>query len=420
MNQASSSKPSLFRQPTSVWAVAFSAVIAFMGIGLVDPILPAISRDLHATPSQAMLLFTSYLFVTAIAMFFSAWVSSRLGSKKTLLLGLTLIVVFAAASGLSSTVNEVIGFRAGWGLGNALFISTSLAAVVAAAAGGTAQAIILYEAALGIGIAVGPLLGGYLGAISWRGPFFGTAVLMTTGIAAIAFFLPRTPKPAPAERVKLVHLFGALRRRPLMVLAATAFFYNYAFFSLLAWSPFPLEAAAQRVGLSFGAHELGYVFFGWGLALAFTSVLVAPRLIARFGRITTLWGTWIVLAIDLAAMAIFPGTIAVLIAGVVVGGLFLGIINTVMTEAVMEATDLPRAVASSSYSFVRFLGGAIAAWAAGHLATLGGAGGPYWAAVIALIACVVILLVFRAKIAHIDAPHEHNVEAAATPVASRS
>ena len=43
----------ILRQPKAVWAVAFACVIAFMGIGLVDPILPALGKSLHATPSQA-------------------------------------------------------------------------------------------------------------------------------------------------------------------------------------------------------------------------------------------------------------------------------------------------------------------------------------------------------------------------------
>jgi ACDE family multidrug resistance protein len=34
--------PSPFRQPKAVWAVAFACVISFMGIGLVDPILPSL------------------------------------------------------------------------------------------------------------------------------------------------------------------------------------------------------------------------------------------------------------------------------------------------------------------------------------------------------------------------------------------
>ena len=60
--------------------------------------------------------------------------------------------------------------RALWGLGKALFIATALATIVNAAAGSVSQAIILYEAALGVGIATGPLLGGWLGGISWRWP----------------------------------------------------------------------------------------------------------------------------------------------------------------------------------------------------------------------------------------------------------
>lgn len=40
---------SAFRsQPKAVWAVAFACVIAFMGIGLVDPILKPIAEELHA------------------------------------------------------------------------------------------------------------------------------------------------------------------------------------------------------------------------------------------------------------------------------------------------------------------------------------------------------------------------------------
>jgi MFS transporter, ACDE family, multidrug resistance protein len=37
-----------FRQPKGVWAVAFACVGSFMGIGLVDPILPALSSQLKA------------------------------------------------------------------------------------------------------------------------------------------------------------------------------------------------------------------------------------------------------------------------------------------------------------------------------------------------------------------------------------
>ncbi|MET0928998.1 MAG: MFS transporter, partial [Aeromicrobium sp.] len=180
----------LFNQPKAVYAVAFACVISFMGIGLVDPILPALKTQLDATESQVTLLFTSYLVVTAVAMLATNWVSSRLGAKRTLLTGLVIIVVFAALAGSTDTISGIVAFRAGWGLGNALFIATSLAAIVSSARGGFAGAIILYEAALGLGIAAGPLVGSVLGNISWRGPFYGVAVLMAIALVGTFFLLP--------------------------------------------------------------------------------------------------------------------------------------------------------------------------------------------------------------------------------------
>src|SRR6202007_1059722 len=141
------SAASPFKQPKAVFAVAFACVVSFMGIGLVDPILPAISDQLHASPSEVTLLFTSYLVVTAVAMLITNWVSSRIGAKRTLIAGLILIVVFAGLAGASGSIGGIIGFRAGWGVGNALFIATSLAVIVASASGGFAGAIVLYETA---------------------------------------------------------------------------------------------------------------------------------------------------------------------------------------------------------------------------------------------------------------------------------
>jgi ACDE family multidrug resistance protein len=399
--QLGGSPASILHQPKSVWAVAFACVIAFMGIGLVDPILPAISAQLGATTAQTELLFTSYLLVTGLAMFFTSFVSSRLGAKPTLLVGLALIVLFAALAGASGSVNEVIGFRAGWGLGNALFISTALATIVGAASGGADRAIILYEAALGLGIAIGPLVGGALGSITWRGPFFGTAVLMAIGLLAIVLLLGRIPRPA--TRVPLSATFRALRNPSLLTLGLAALFYNFGFFSLLAYTPFPLETAAKAAGhADFGAHQLGLIFCGWGLCVAITSVFAAPRLTARFGRQRTLYAMLVLLALDLAAMAVFVDQLWVLIGATIGGGLFLGVMNTVLTESAMEATELPRAVASSTYSGIRFVGGAIAPALAGVIATAISPAAPYWVGAAALVVSIGVLLVGRRHLAHLD------------------
>jgi len=382
---------SVWRQPAQVWAVAFACVVAFMGIGLVDPILPAIADSLKASPVETELLFTSYLLVTGLAMLITSWVSSRIGAKATLLTGLALIVVFALLCAMSGGVDWVIGFRAGWGLGNALFISTALATIVGAASGGSGAAIVLYEAALGLGIAIGPLLGGLLGEVSWRGPFFGVVALMAIGFIAVLALVrdggeKREPMPLSAP-------FRALGRPALAILAVAALFYNIGFFVLLAFSPFPL---------GFGAMGIGLTFFGWGVALAVTSVWVAPALMRRISRTTVILITLPLLAIDLIVAGLLVANPTALVICIIVGGLMLGIMNTVLTEAVMEATDLPRSVASSAYSAVRFLGGAMAPPVAAALAHAYNDTVPYlFAAVSVLIAALTILLGRRA-LSHID------------------
>lgn len=385
-------------QPRAVWAVAFACVIAFMGIGLVDPILKPIADELGASPSQVSLLFTSYMAIMGVAMLITGVVSTRIGAKRTLLAGLALIIAFSALAGASDTIGAIVGFRAGWGLGNALFIATALSTIVASARGSVAQAVILFEAALGLGIAMGPIVGGQLGEISWRAPFFGVATLMTVALVATTFFLPSTP-PA-ARRTTLADPFKALRHPGLLTVAVTALFYNMGFFTLLAFTPFPLDMTASQVG---------WIFFGWGVLLAITSVWVAPWLENRFGVVATALGSLTLFALDLVAMAVWTESKTALVVGVVVAGAFLGVNNTVITQAVMGAAPVERPVASAAYSFVRFSGGAVAPWLAGKLGENVSVHAPFWMGAAAVAVGVAVLAAGRRFLVS-QPPAPHSVE----------
>ncbi|MGV9610647.1 MFS transporter [Nocardia xishanensis] len=400
--RAATGAPASTEQPKAVWAVAFASVIAFMGIGLVDPILEPIGEQLHASPSQVSLLFTSYMLVTGVAMLITGVVSSRFGAKKTLLAGLAVIVMFAALAGMSNTVEQIVGFRAGWGLGNALFIATALATIVGAASGGVARAIILYEAALGIGIATGPLVGGVLGGISWRGPFFGVSALMAIAFVCIVVLLPESPKPA--RGTSLAAPFQALRHRGLLTVSITALLYNFGFFTLLAYTPFPLDM---------GTYAIGFIFCGWGILLALASVFFAPGLQRHFGTLPMMGLALGLFAADLAVMALFAENKTVLIVGTVLAGLFLGVNNTLITEAVMISAPVERSTASAAYSFVRFAGGAAAPWLAGKLGEHSIAL-PFWVGAACTAAAVLVLFAGHAALAHIDDhdPAPHSVEEA--------
>ncbi|MGH3168675.1 MAG: MFS transporter, partial [Trebonia sp.] len=356
MSGANSGQANPFKQPKAVFAVAFACVVSFMGIGLVDPILPAISNQLHASPSEVTLLFTSYLVVTAVAMLITNFVSSRIGAKKTLIAGLILIVIFAAAAGSSPDITDIIAFRGGWGIGNALFIATSLAVIVASASGGMAGAIVLYETALGLGIAIGPLLGGSLGEVSWRGPFYGVSVLMAIALIATITLVEKLPKPP--QKTSLAAPFKALKHRGLLTMSLTALCYNWGFFTVLGYAPFPMKLSPINLGL---------VFFGWGLLVALFAVFGAPRLQSRLGIAKTMYINLFLFALCIVGIAIWTLDKPVLIIFTILTGIFIGVNNTITTQAVMTVSPVERPVASAAYSFVRFIGGGLAPYVAGRL-----------------------------------------------------
>ena len=382
-------------QPKQVWITAFAAVIAFMGIGLVDPILLSIAKGLHATPSQVTLLFSSYLGVQAIAMLVTGAMSARFGAKRTVLVGLTLVVAATALCAAAGSIDQLVALRAVWGLGNAFFIATALSVIIGAATGGQGGAILLYEAALGVGLAVGPLLGAALGSISWRGPFLGTSILMAGALVLCSIFLTsdahekRTP-------VKLLDPFRALRHPGLLRTSLGSALYTAAFFVVLAWSPFVLGWNAVAVGL---------VFCGWGLSVAISSVVFAPKLAARLGERHATTVSVLGFAVLLVIMVI-PSK-PVLVVGIILSGLISGLLNTLFTGTAMSISDAPRPVASAGYNFCRWIGGAVAATLVGHVAEwIGFEAAPF---LVAAVLCVLAggLLAIRERGADpVEVPRE--------------
>lgn len=375
-------------QPRTVWITAFAAVIAFMGIGLVDPILKSIAEALHAPPSKLTLLFGVYMGVQVVAMLITGWAAARFGPKRTLTSGLVLIVVAAGISALAGDINTLIALRVLWGLGNALFMATALAFIVGAAKGSQSGAILLYEAALGAGLAIGPLLGAVLGEWTWRAPFAGTAILMLIGAILCAAMLPKDAPRSTRPPVRISDPLKALRNRTLLLTSIGAAFYTGALFTVIAWSPFAMNLRPIYAGL---------VFFGWGLLTALAGVFVAPRVASLLGQrggvlaAIALYGVVMVIA----AVGTAAGSIALIGFAVILSGIPSGVLNTLFTSVAMSTGDTPRSVASAGYSFLRWMGAAIAAVLVSYLAEwFGSTAAPFWfAAAYCVLAVVAVSLV---------------------------
>ncbi|MGB3303585.1 MFS transporter [Gordonia sp. (in: high G+C Gram-positive bacteria)] len=360
-------------QPRTVWVTAFAAVIAFMGIGLVDPILNTIRIALGAPETKLTQLFGVYMGVQVFAMLLTGWAAYKFGPKRTLTTGLVCIVVAAGVSAFATNIDQLIALRVIWGLGNALFIATALAFIVGQATGGQQGAILLYEAALGVGLAVGPLLGAVLGEWTWRAPFAGTALLMLAGAILCAAMLPADGPRSERKPVKLLDPIKALKNRVLLINSIGAAFYTGALFTVIAWSP-----------LAMGLRPIyaGIIFFGWGLLTALSGVFVGPRLAEaigeRSGVIVAILAYLVTMAV--AAVGVMDDQVWMIGLAVVISGIPSGVLNTLFTGVAMSAADesTPRSVASAGYSFLRWMGAAASAIMVAYIAQWFGMAAPFW------------------------------------------
>ncbi len=96
-------------------------------------------------------------------------------------------------------------------------------------------------------------------------------------------------------------------------------------------------------------------------------------------------------AVVVLVIAIWTTDRAVLIPAVIISGIFIGVNNTVTTQAVMTVSPVEKPVASAAYSFVRFIGGGLAPYAAGRMVLAVNIHFPFYIAVGAILIGIGIL-----------------------------
>lgn len=366
-------------QTLARWITVFAAFLAFMGIGVVDPILPAIAEQIGAKHWQVEMLFTSYILTMAVMMIPAGIFASRFGDKRMMAIGLAIVTVFALICGFSNGITELSLFRAGWGFGNSMFFATAMTLLIAL----TPQAhtaIGLYEAAIGLGMAGGPLVGGVLGGSSWRYPFMATSVLIFVAFILVIFFIKDPGKGKQRKAAGFKEMGKLFKFKPFFKTAVGGMLYYYGFFVVLAYSPLVVKLSTIQIGL---------VFFGWGLCLAYGSAILSHQLEKK-------WAAKQILPFSLAAFVLFllllfliPSTPAMVVL-IIVSGLASGLNNALFTSHVMEA-PFERSITSGGYNFLRWLGAAIAPVLSGVIGQSVSARAPFlMAAILSVIAFFIV------------------------------
>lgn len=101
-------------------------------------------------------------------------------------------------------------------------------------------------------------------------------------------------------------------------------------------------------------------------------------------------------------MGVWTNTQWVVIASVILAGALLGNNNTLITTGVMNAAPVERSTASAAYSFLRFIGGAIAPFLAGKLAEWYNPHVPFLVGAAFVFVSVLFILINRKHVKHVD------------------
>lgn len=156
---------SLWRAPAWMLAVLLAA-LGMLGPFAIDTYLPAfagIATSLNATPLQIQQTLSAYLFSFALMSLFHGALSDSFGRRPVVLVGVAMFTVASAGCALSSTIGQLIFFRALQGLSTGAGIVVSRAVIRDMFPPDQAQRVMAQVTLFfGVAPAVAPIVGGLL------------------------------------------------------------------------------------------------------------------------------------------------------------------------------------------------------------------------------------------------------------------
>lgn len=181
--------------------IAVSLLVISLDNTILNTALPSISRDLGATSSELQWIIDSYVLVFASLLLTMGAVSDRYGRKLWLQIGLVLFGFGSLAAALSTSTDMLIVARASLGIGAAVIMPSTLSLITASfPEHERAQAIALWAAVFGLGVGIGPVVGGLLlESYAWNSVFYVNLPVIVIAIAGSAYFLRESrDEDAPA------------------------------------------------------------------------------------------------------------------------------------------------------------------------------------------------------------------------------
>ena len=273
-------------------ALAFIFVTVLLdsiGFGIIAPVVPQLIMEVSGEPLASAAQYGGWLmFVYAAMQFLSAPVlgnlSDRFGRRPVLLLSLLLmggdylLMGWAPSMAWLFLGRFIAGISAGtYGIANAFIADTFPPEE-------RAKNFALMGAAFGVGFIVGPVVGGFLGEIGPRAPFYAAAGVAFANVLYGFLVLPESLKPENRRRFEWrranpLGAFNQLWRYPMVMgLVFAYFFYLVGHHSLPSvWSYFAIE----KFGWS--PTEIGFSLGAVGACVILVQTYLIRRFLERYG-----------------------------------------------------------------------------------------------------------------------------------------
>lgn len=273
------------RQTAVVGALAIIlAALAMIGPFTIDTYLPSfpyISADLQATPAQMQQTLSLYLFTLALMTLFHGTLSDSFGRRPVIIVSLVIYVVTSVGCALSTSLPQLLFWRAVQGLAAGAGIIVGRAIIRDSFNGHEAQRLMsLVTMIFGIAPAIAPVIGGWLqGAFGWRTIFWFLATYGIVLLVAVVRWLPETHPVAarqPFQPAPLLRNYLRLGGDTQLMLLCVVIAFNFSGFFL-----YIVSAPAVIYGL-LGMTEKDFAWlFVPGIAGVMFGAFLSGRLAGR-------------------------------------------------------------------------------------------------------------------------------------------